>query len=96
MSKDAPPTEPVAIPPNTPLFSDLVVLSQRLGVWAGREESKAEPQVRKAAADAMTLVDGLLADLHAIRDRLHREIRRADQIADQRVDALLAKHGKEA
>jgi hypothetical protein len=46
--------------------------------------------VREAANTAMDIIDGMLADLHAVRSRLVGEIRESDDTAAPRVDAMLA------
>jgi hypothetical protein len=66
------------------------VLSVALGQWEDRDETKPQPEVRRAANTAMDAIDGMLADLHAMRARLIGEIRASDDAAAARVDALLA------
>ena len=66
------------------------VLSVALGQWERRDGTRAQPEVRRAANTAMDAIDGMLADLHAMRSRLVGEIRLADDATAARVDALLA------
>jgi hypothetical protein len=66
------------------------VLSVALGQWEDRDETRPQPEVRRAANTAMDAIDGMLADLHAMRARLIGEIRASDDAAAARVDALLA------
>jgi hypothetical protein len=66
------------------------VLSIALGQWEDRDETRPQPEVRRAANTAMDAIDGMLRDLHAMRARLVGEIRAADDATAARVDALLA------
>ncbi len=66
------------------------VLAIALGQWEDRDDSKAQPEVRRAANTAMDAIDGMLRDLYAMRSRLVGEIRQADDATGARVDALLA------
>ena len=70
------------------------VLAVALGQWEDRDDSKAQPEVRRAANTAMDAIDGMLRDLHAMRSRLVGEIRQADDATAARVDALLAGRAK--
>ena len=88
----ATPVQADQFPAGTVLFTDLYVLSERLGVWAGRDEAKAQPAVRKAGAEAMDAIDRLLGDLHAIRRRLLAQIQHSDDVAAARIDAMLGQH----
>jgi hypothetical protein len=66
------------------------VLSVALGQWERRDDTRAQPETRRAANKAMDAIDGMLADLYAMRSRLVGEIRQADDATAARVDALLA------
>lgn len=66
------------------------VLSEALAVWAGRDDSRAQPEVREAANTALLSIDTMLAALHSARSVLVAEIRASDDAAAVRVDALLA------
>ena len=66
------------------------VLSVALGQWERRDDSKPQPEVRRASNTAMDAIDSMLTDLHAMRSRLTSEIRQADDATAARVDALLA------
>lgn len=66
------------------------VLAVALAQWETRDDSKAQPEVRRAANTAMDTIDGMVRDLYAIRSRLVSEIRASDDAAAVRVDALLA------
>ena len=65
-----------------------------LAQWEGRDDTKPQPEVRRAANTAMAEIDRMLAELHAVRQRLVGEIRASDDAAAIRADALLAEHGK--
>jgi len=66
------------------------VLSIALGQWEDRDDTRAQPEVRRAANKAMDAIDGMLRDLYAMRSRLTGEIRQADDASAARADALLA------
>lgn len=64
-------------------------LAGALGDWAGRDDSTAQPAVRRAANEAVDAIDTLSRDLFALRQRLLDEIRASDDAAGARADALL-------
>lgn len=66
------------------------VLSVALGQWETRDDTKAQPEVRRAANTAMDVIDGMLRELHQMRSRLTGEIRVSDDATAARVDAMLA------
>jgi hypothetical protein len=70
------------------------VLSIALGQWAGRDDSKAQPEVRRAANTAMDTMDAMLAELYKMRSRLVGEIRASDEATAARVDAMLARSAR--
>jgi hypothetical protein len=72
------------------------VLSVALRQWEDRDDSKAQPDVRRAANTAMAAIDGMLRDLHAMRARLVSEIRGSDDATAARVDAMLAASARTA
>jgi hypothetical protein len=65
-------------------------LDEFMLAWACRDDSKAQPEVRQAASKAVDVIDTLLRDLHTIRVRLVGEIRKSDDAALVRTEALLA------
>jgi len=65
-------------------------LGAALAVWAARDDSQAQPEVRQAANTAMDAIDSMLAELHAAGAALAAEIRESDDAAAVRADALLA------
>ncbi len=65
------------------------VLAVALAQWETRDDSKAQPEVRRAANTAMDAIDTMLAELHAMRSRLVGEIRASDDASAARADALL-------
>jgi hypothetical protein len=67
------------------------VLAIALAQWETRDDSKPQPEVRRAANTAMDTIDAMLRDLHAMRSRLVGEIRQADDASAARADAMLAK-----
>jgi hypothetical protein len=66
------------------------VLSIALGQWEDRDDTKARPEVRRAANKAMDQIDLMLRELHTMRARLVSEMRAYDDATIARVDALLA------
>jgi hypothetical protein len=62
-----------------------------LEIWARRDDSKAQPEVRQAANDAVDAIDGMLRALHEARAALVAEIRQSDDATAARVDAMLAR-----
>jgi hypothetical protein len=71
------------------LHEPVDLLAFALGQWEDRDDSKAEPEVRRAANTAMDAMDRMLRDLHQLRARLVSEIRASDDAAGARADALL-------
>ncbi len=69
----------------------LGVLGVALAQWVARDDTRAEPEVRRAANTAMDSVDAMLAELHELRSRLVGEIRASDDANAARVDAMLAR-----
>ena len=67
------------------------VLGVALAQWMARDDSRAEPEVRRAANTAMDAIDAMLAELYALRSRLMTEIRASDDATGRRVDAMLAR-----
>jgi hypothetical protein len=65
------------------------VLAIALGQWEDRDDSKPQPEVRRAANTAMDAIDKMLAELHQLRARLVSEIRKSDDQAAARADRLL-------
>jgi len=78
------------------LSSRLEILSGALQVWAGRDPTKPQPEVRRAANEAMAAVDDLLGQLHRLRSTLVGEIRASDDATAARVDELLARRRRDA
>jgi hypothetical protein len=66
------------------------VLGVALAQWAARDDTKADAEARRAANTAMTTIDDMLGQLHALRARLVGEIRTSDDAAAARADAMLA------
>ena len=66
------------------------VLAVALAQWMARDDSKAEPEIRRAANTAMDEIDAMVRELYALRSRLVTEIRAADDATAARVDAMLA------
>ncbi len=72
------------------------VLGVALAQWMARDDSRAEPEVRRAANTAMDMIDAMQAELYLLRARLVSEIRASDDQAAVRVDDLLARCGEVA
>jgi hypothetical protein len=60
-----------------------------LAIWSARTEPDAH--ARRCASDAVDAIDAALIELHGIRAELVGQIRRADDQAAARADALLAR-----
>ena len=73
------------------LRENLETLSAALSQWENRDDSRPQPEIRRAASTAMDAIDAMLAVLHALRSRLVSEIRESDDATAARADALLAK-----
>jgi len=67
------------------------VLGVALAQWMARDDTKADPDARKAANTAMAAIDAMLGELHTLRARLVSEIRANDDAEVARADALLAR-----
>lgn len=72
------------------LEAPAAVLAYALGQWQDRDDTKAQPEVRRAANTAMDAIDAMLAGLHQMRSRLVGEIRASDDANAARADAFLA------
>jgi hypothetical protein len=77
------------------LGDQLGVLGAALAQWAARDDSRAQPAIRRAANTAMDALDSMLAELYALRSRLVGEVGESDRLAAERVDAMLAARKKE-
>jgi hypothetical protein len=66
------------------------VLAVALAQWMARDDTRPQPEVRRAASTAMDAIDAMLAELNRLRTRLAGEIRESDDIAAERADAMLA------
>ena len=66
------------------------VLGVALAQWAVRDDTRADPDARRAANTAMAAIDAMLGELHQLRSRLVGEIRASDDAFDALVDARLA------
>lgn len=75
-----------------PLEDQAGLLGVSLAQWATRDDAKAQPEIRRAANTAMDAIDGMLAELHQVRQQLVTEIRLSDNATAARVDALLAEY----
>jgi hypothetical protein len=73
------------------LQSHLNDLGFALARWEGRDDTKAQPQVRRAANTAMDAIDAMVAGLYQMRSRLVTEIRASDDANGARVDAMLSR-----
>jgi hypothetical protein len=73
------------------LENPAAALTAALGLWATRDDSKPQPEVRRAASTALDAIDAMLRDLHLMRARLVGEIREADAATAARADALLSR-----
>lgn len=80
---------------NHPAISERAeALGAALAVWAARDDSKPQPEARRAANAAMDAIDGMLAELYAVRSSLVSQIRASDDERAARVDAMLAERSR--
>jgi hypothetical protein len=66
------------------------VLGVALARWETRDDTRPQPEVRRAANTAMAEIDRMIRELHEMRARLVSEIRASDDAAAARADALLS------
>jgi hypothetical protein len=71
------------------LGDQVLALTAALALWQGRDDTRPQPHVRRAANEAMDTIDEMLRELYAMRSRLVTQIRAADDATGRRVDALL-------
>jgi hypothetical protein len=71
------------------LRDHLEALSGALAHWKTRDDSKPQPEVRKAANAAMDAIDNAMVTLGRIRAELVDQIRASDDAASARVDRML-------
>ncbi len=71
--------------------AQLAALETALALWAGRDDTLPQPEVRRAASTAVGAIDALLRELHEVRRQLVSEIRVSDDAAAVRADALVAR-----
>ena len=72
---------------DTPASALAVALAQ----WETRDDTRPQPEIRRAANTAIDAIDAMLRELYLMRGRLVGEIRAADDAAAARADALLAR-----
>ena len=65
-------------------------LALALRQWEGRDDTRPQPHVRRAASEAVDVIDEMAAVLFRWRERLVREIRVSDDAAMVRSEVLLA------
>jgi hypothetical protein len=80
-----------ALPAVQAIGEHTATLAHALTLWSVRDDTKAEPEVRRAASTAVDMLDAMLAELHQLRARLVAEIRASDAAAAERADQLLAR-----
>jgi len=68
-------------------------LAITLGHWETRDDTRPQPEVRRAANTAMDAIDAMVRELYAMRSRLVTEIRASDDATGARVDRLLREAG---
>ena len=80
------------IPADLPydVYAHLGRLVAALAQWNDRDDTRSQPEVRRAANAAMDTIDALLRELHELRVRLIGEIRASDDATAARADRLLA------
>lgn len=84
-----------ALPAVRAIGGHTATLAHALTLWAVRDDSRPQAEVRKAANTAMDALDAALALLYELRSRLLTEIRESDDQTAVRVDAMLARSKEE-
>jgi hypothetical protein len=64
-------------------------LETALALWATRDDTKAQPDIRQAANDAVDAIDAALCEFYGIRSQLVSEVRASDDATMERASALL-------
>lgn len=77
--------------PTAALSLGVDTLAQALALWATRDDSKAQPEVREAANTAMGAIDTMIAELRTVGAVLAAEMRESDDAAAVRAGALIAR-----
>jgi hypothetical protein len=85
-----------ALPAVQAISEHTATLAHTLTLWAVRDDTRPQPEVRRAANTAMDMLDAMLAEIYPLRARLVSEIRASDDATDARADALLARHREAA
>ncbi|HEX5290975.1 MAG TPA: hypothetical protein VFX25_19110 [Streptosporangiaceae bacterium] len=67
------------------------VLAGSLALWATRDDTKPQPEVRQAANTASDAIDAMMRELYIARQRLGGEMRESDDAAMERSASLLAR-----
>jgi hypothetical protein len=75
---------------NPPINERAGALGAALAVWATRDDSRPQAEIRQAANTAMDAIDAMLTDLYRARAALAGEMRASDDATAARVDAMLA------
>ena len=72
---------------------NLEALSVALSQWERRDDTRPQPEIRRAANMAMDEIDAMLRELHTLRGQLVSQIRDSDDASRARADALLRRDG---
>lgn len=71
------------------LAEHVASLNVALAIWAGRDDSVPQPEVRSAATRAVGDIDAAMRELHRLRIELVTQVRRSDDATLARAKALL-------
>jgi uroporphyrinogen-III decarboxylase len=66
-------------------------LADSVAAWAMRDDTRPQPEMRRAANDAVDTIDAMTRELYAVRCQLLGEMRVSDDAAMARSAALLAR-----
>lgn len=77
-----------------PVLAAAEDLRTALTLWQTHDNTRPQPEVRRAANTAFSAINGMIRDLHAIHRRLLDEVHESDEAGAARVDALLAQYGR--
>ena len=81
---------PDGVDPSGAIRRHVDALAAALDVWAERDLTEAQPQVRRAGNQALAALDAATGELRRLRYRLAAEIRASDQASVEQLDAYLA------
>ena len=89
MTSDTTSSDNLIMSMTSSLHANLEALGAALSQSGRRDDTRPQPEMRRAANTATDALDAMFCELHEVRARLISEIRASDQAAEARLDALL-------